>query len=143
MLGCAVGAGCLWLNMRPATRVVAAWLRSDEGSEDKIAVVVELAPAVIAEYPVLRLSTTQTGVVWRLVVLGKDVASSKDRILHLVAKLAQYDPKMTVFIQADSDVDMASLQDCIASVTQQGLHRFNIQNILWGESDIRAGCGVP
>jgi biopolymer transport protein ExbD len=74
--------------------------------------------------------------------MGKEIATSRERILPLLAKLAQYEPKLTVFIRADPDVDMASLEACLSEVTKQGFHSFLIQDILWGTTDLKTG-GVP
>jgi len=97
---------------------------------------------MIREHPLLHLSRSPTGSVWRLTIMGKEVATSKERILPLLAKLAQYEPKLTVFIRADPDLDIAALEVCLSEVTKQGFHNFLIQDILSGTTDLQTG-GVP
>ena len=142
VLGGLLGAGCLWFSLRPATRAVASWLRHAPRSGETVEIVTRTDDEVIREHPVLRLARSPTGTVWSLMVMGKEVADSRERILPLLAKLAQYEPGLTVFIQADQGVDMASLEECLSEVTKQGFHSFLIQDILWGTTDLKTG-GVP
>ena len=132
--GLAIGATCLWLLLQPATRALASWVRFSY-SEEPIEVALGTDTGV-TEHPLIQLRKTPTGIEWKMVIMGKEVATSREQILPLFAKLAKYDSSLTVFITADPDVDMATLKDCITSIKQQGLSHFWIRDILRGSSNV-------
>ena len=141
VVGAMVGAMCLWITLRPATRAMASWMHIGFITEP---VEVSLGTDTgVTEHPLLQLMKTSTGTEWKLVMMGKEAATSREQILPLFARLAEYDPSLTVFIIADPEVDMATLKDCITSIKQQGLSHFWIRDILRGSSNVEIIGGQP
>ena len=134
LAGIVIGATCLWALLQPATRVMASWVGL---SYPEKAIEVALGTdAGLTEHPILQIQKTPAGVEWKLVMLGKEVATSREHILPILAKLARYDSSLTVFINADPDVDVATLKECISVISKQGFSNFWILDTLRGTSDV-------
>ncbi len=132
--GAVIGAACLWTWLRPATRAMATWVGL---GFPEVPVEVALGTDTgVAEHPLLQLLETPAGIEWKLVMMGKEVAASREHILPILGELARYDSTLTVFIHADPNVDVATLKACIADISNQGLSHFWIQDTLRGTSHV-------
>jgi hypothetical protein len=133
--GAALGAGCVWFALHPITRATAAWLRFGGDPATRIEVMHPGQDGVVREYPIIRLAKSPNGTDWTLVVMGKAKATSKHQILPLLSKLAQYESGLVIVIQPETGLDVESLHAAIKEITAQGLHRFYIQDMLWGTTE--------
>jgi len=130
-------AGCVWFALHPITRATAAWLRLGGDPETQIEVMYPGEEGVVREHPIIRLAKSPNGTDWTLEVLGKVKASSKDRILSLLTKVAQFEPGLLVVIQPEAGLDVESLRAAIKEIKAQGLHRFYVQDMLWGTTETK------
>ena len=131
-----LGAGGLWLGLHPITRTVAAWLQY--GGSRASTVEVMCPPwSDGSEPPLIRLSTSPKGTEWTLLLLGKPKANSKDQVLSLLSRLAHYEPNLVIVIQPGTGLEVESLRDAIREITGRGFHRFHVQDILWGTTEIK------
>jgi hypothetical protein len=135
--GICVGAAATWYSMHPITRSVALWMSTEPFT---IPFTILTMHSDKPTHPIavhIALSDTNS-LLWDLQVLGrtnKTMIGSRDDILNVTRKLAQYDPNFIVVVDPEPEVTVLQLRESIKSISETGITHFWIKDILWGSTN--------
>jgi len=64
-------------------------------------------------------------------MLGESKSKSRERILSVLAKLAQIEPGMLIAIMPEPDVPFSEVEECAVVILSQGFREVWLPDCLW------------